>query len=287
MTSSALSQRLLDEYAEAREALPAGVVGAERRHEAIQALSAQGLPMTREENWRYANLRPLERARFVPAAAAASVAISGPPGAADVPPILEGLARYTFVDGRFAPQLSRPAQVPGLTVRHLHQSAGSRGAGATSASARLPRALPATGHFPEGRLALLNEAFATDGAAIDVSAAAGEPARVELLFIAVADAEAGASYPRVQVTLEPNGRLVLIERHLGAGALRWGASHPLPSAAGRGTRHLDRHAVRHARGGGSLQSLLHPNGRPFGTLDDLRGDGRRRFAAFLLGGRTR
>ena len=218
MSSSALSQRLLAEYAEVRAALPSAVVSAARRQEAIQALTAQGLPMTREENWRYANLRPLERARFVPAAAAASAALATPPAPADVPPILEGFARYTFVDGTFAPQLSRPAQAPGLTVRHLRQSEGGRAPGVTSTIARLPRPLPATGHFPEGRLALLNEAFATDGAAIDVGAAAGEPARVELLFIAVADAEAGASYPRVQVTLDPSARLVLIERHLGAGA---------------------------------------------------------------------
>jgi Fe-S cluster assembly protein SufD len=216
MTASALSQRLLAEYAEAREALPSGVVSAARRQEAIQALTAQGLPLTREENWRYANLRPLERARFVPAAGAASAAMPSPPSPADVPAILEGFARYTFVDGTFAPQLSRAAQTPGLTVHPLRQSVGVA-ADVTSTLARLRRALPATSHFPEGRLALLNEAFATDGARIDVGAAAGEPARVELLFIAVADAEAGASYPRVQVTLEPNARLVLIERHLGAG----------------------------------------------------------------------
>jgi Fe-S cluster assembly protein SufD len=217
MSSAALSQRLLAEYAEVRAALPSGVVSAARRQEAIQALTAQGLPMTREENWRYANLRPLARARFVPAAAAASAAPSPPPAPAAVPPILEGFARYTFVDGTFAPQLSRPAPAPGLTVRHLRQAEGGRAAGATPTIARLPHPLR-TAHFPEGRLALLNEAFATDGAAIDVGAAAGEPPRVELLFIAVADAEAGASYPRVQVNLDPNARLVLIERHLGAGA---------------------------------------------------------------------
>jgi Fe-S cluster assembly protein SufD len=65
---------------------------------------------------------------------------------------------------------------------------------------------------------LLNEAFATDTAAIHVTGATAEPTRVELLFLAVADADAGTSYPRVHVSLDPASRLILIERHIGAGA---------------------------------------------------------------------
>jgi Fe-S cluster assembly protein SufD len=85
------------------------------------------------------------------------------------------------------------------------------------------------------RFALLNEAFATDGVAIHVagdSRAAGStsgagsapaaggtdtPVQIELLFVASADAQAGASYPRVELTLEADARLVLVERHVSAG----------------------------------------------------------------------
>jgi Fe-S cluster assembly protein SufD len=216
----ALSQRLLDEYAAARESLPSGVVSAERRHEAVQALAAQGLPGTREENWRYANLRPLERARFAPVARAASGPIPTLPSGPSPPKILDGFARYAFVDGAFAPELSQPREVPGLTVRHLRHPEGGPGARREARAgtvAQLPRALPALGNLPEARLALLNEAFATDTAWVQVSAAA-EPARLELLFVAVAGAEAGASYPRVRLSLDPGARLTLIERHVGAGS---------------------------------------------------------------------
>ncbi|MGA7537179.1 MAG: SufD family Fe-S cluster assembly protein [Steroidobacteraceae bacterium] len=211
--TSALAKRVLDEYAAVRESLPAGVVSAARRREAIQALAAQGLPLTREENWRYSNLRPLERARFAPVAAAdsAPMPLPVPPSGSELPAKLDGFARYVFVDGVFAPTLSSPLELAGFSVRTLRREHP------TATLARLPRALPAVGSLPEARLALLNEAFATDTASIHVSAAAEEPPRVELAFLAVAGADAGTSYPRVHVALDPGTRLILLERHVGAG----------------------------------------------------------------------
>ncbi len=196
--NAALSKRVLDEYAAVRESLPAGVVSPERRHEAIQALAARGLPVTRDENWRYTNLRPLERARFGPVATA--MAALPQPSEADLPGRLEGFARYAFVDGAFAPELSLSEEQAGLTVRRLPAAA-----------------LPALSTLPEARLALLNEAFATDTAAIHVSSTPGKPAAVELIFLALGGADTGTSYPRVQVNLDPAARLVLVERHISAG----------------------------------------------------------------------
>ncbi len=194
--SAALSKRVLDEYAAVRESLPAGVVSPERRREAIQALAARGLPMTRDENWRYTNLRPLERARFGPVA----TAMPALPQPSDLPGRLEGFARYAFVDGAFASELSSADEQAGLTVRRLPAAA-----------------LPALSALPEARLALLNEAFATDTAAIHVSSTPGKPAAVELIFLALGGAETGTSYPRVQVNLDPAARLVLVERHISGG----------------------------------------------------------------------
>ena len=239
--SAALSKRVLDEYAAVRDTLPAGVVSAERRQEAIQSLATHGLPSSREENWRYTNLRPLERARFAPAApgpaagaaasnaAGASTSSSAPasppssaaapllPSGPDLPPSLAGFARYTFVDGIFAPELSSPAEQAGLTVRSLRRAAQTAGQASSALVFQLPRARDVASRLPEARLALLNEAFATDTAAIDADRATGEPGRVELLFIAAAGAETGTSYPRVQVSLDPGSRLVMVERHIGAG----------------------------------------------------------------------
>jgi Fe-S cluster assembly protein SufD len=233
--SAALSKRVLDEYAEVRDSLPAGVVSHERRHEAIQALAARGLPTTRDENWRYTNLRPLERARFAPVATppiTAPVAAPGLPlpSASDLPAKLAGFARYTFVDGTFVPELSAPIEHAAVIVRSLRRgtersyerpgtpASGSSHDEARSATiSRLPHTLPALSTLPEARLALLNEAFATDMAVIHVSGAAAELPRVELVFVAVSGADSGASYPRVQVALDPGSRLMLIERHVSVG----------------------------------------------------------------------
>jgi Fe-S cluster assembly protein SufD len=217
--SAALSKRLLDEYAAVRDSLPAAVVSAERRQEAIQALAERGLPTTRDENWRYTNLRPLERARFVPVAAAAAAPRPALPAGSSVPARLDGFARYTFVDGTFAPQLSSPWEQAGLTIRNLRRGAADSSAHQASATVtQLPRSLPALSSLPEARLALLNEAFATDTVAIHVSGGTAAPQRVELLIVAAAGADTGASYPRVHVALDPGTCLILVERHVSAGS---------------------------------------------------------------------
>ena len=194
--STALLARLKDEYGAVRDGLPDSVIGGERRLEAIEALCAQGLPTTREENWRYANLRVLERARFSPCAS--------PAGMADLPAPLAGFTRFVFLDGVLA--MGEPVQHAGLGVRSLRS-------GAQGPAPSMPQRIPA---LPEARLALLNEAFATDGAAIRVKREAAVP-QIELLFIACAPAQAGASYPRVQLSIEAGARLTLVERHLSAG----------------------------------------------------------------------
>jgi hypothetical protein len=77
----------------------------------------------------------------------------------------------------------------------------------------------------EQRFALLNDAFATDGALLRIGA--GHPQRLELVFVASTAEEAGASYPRLEVQLAPQAQLHLIERHVSATAA--GGSRLAPS----------------------------------------------------------
>ncbi len=192
--SAAVLTRLEDEYDEVRAALPASVIGERRRMEAIETLRAQGLPAAREENWRYTNLRVLERARFAP--------VHEPVEALPrLPEPLAGFARYVFVDGRLHSSAAAP---DGVTVRTLRS-----GDGTTE-----PWSFGAV--LPEARLALLNEAFATDAASIEVGAGASAGG-IELVFVAAAGAQAGASYPRVRLALASGARATVVERHLGDG----------------------------------------------------------------------
>lgn len=191
--STSAQTRIAQEHASVAESLPSDVISFERRHSALQTLQTQGLPTSRDENWKYANLRPLEKVRFAPA-------IHAVPRDIPLPARIAGYSRYTFVDGVYAPGLSTPADHAGVSVRSLRQRT-------------LSSAQPAG---PDARFALLNEAFAMDGASIDV-AAGGEP-RLEIIFVATADAQSGASYPRVELQVADGARFGLIERHLSAGS---------------------------------------------------------------------
>jgi Fe-S cluster assembly protein SufD len=182
MTSPLLT-RIATEHAAALGALSASPQVAHRRA-ALQGLLARGLPTARDENWRYANLRTLEKASFTPGTAAASVSV------ADLPAAIDGFARFVFVDGQFAPLLSAPLGAVGAAT--LTQLSGD---------------LPVN----DQAFALLNAAFATDGADIHVAASAA-PVDIEVLFYSTA----AAAYPRLKVRLAPNAQLRLIERHLGS-----------------------------------------------------------------------
>ena len=203
--SSALATRIAAEHAAASATLPAQVVSPERRRNAIDTLATEGLPTSRDENWKYANLRPLEKVRFVPPTVGSPGSQGGSATltAAELPAAIGGYARYTFVDGVFAPALSAPVAKAGITVTSL-------------------RNLPTPLHFApskskDTRFALLNDAFATDGASIRVSPGADCPTCIELVFVASVEAQTGSSYPRVELQVEQGARLGLIERHVSVG----------------------------------------------------------------------
>jgi Fe-S cluster assembly protein SufD len=224
--SNPLTARIAAQHANAARALSAQLPGAARRSAAMEALALAGLPGSRDENWKYANLRTLERASFTPAVLTPPADGAHAALAAALPERLEGFARCVFVDGVFAPALSDLPGAGPARFRTLGSRADERDAPPT---ARVPR----NELGADARFALLNEAFATDGAAIDVGAG-HEAARLELIFVASAEGQLGASYPRVELRLEPRGRLVLIERHVSSGAAASFVTSVVSAQIGRG-----------------------------------------------------
>ncbi len=168
--------------------------GEPRRQRALAALTEVGLPTSREENWKYVNLRPLDKVNFAPPPAGACSAVRP----TDLPAAI-GKSRYVFVDGVFDAVLSSPNGQAGVTVT----------TGAVANTHELPGDL---------RFALLNEAFAIDGAGIQVTRGTECPICVELVFVATTEAKAGASYPRVSFKVDANARVGLIERHVSIGS---------------------------------------------------------------------
>jgi Fe-S cluster assembly protein SufD len=223
--AASLATRIAEQHAAAAASLPVDVVSRERRRSAIETLAVAGLPTTRDENWKYANLRPLEKVRFAPLPGAGARTDASPSVTmADLPAAVAGYARYVFVDGVFVPALSAAVGKNGITVSTHRDSEGAasgsaspKNAGPTATARSTPdgAGLPAKN---DARFALLNDAFATDGATIRVAAGTDCPTCIELVFVAQVESQTASSYPRVDLHVEANARVGLIERHVSVGS---------------------------------------------------------------------
>jgi Fe-S cluster assembly protein SufD len=159
------------------------------------------MPTNRDENWRYANLRPLAKAR--PEAVAAA------PAAAEItlPAVLPGYERWVFVDGRFVRGLSAPAADSCATLLNANE-AGEEFA------AMLDAAIATEG--VDFSLARVNGARGEQ--VLNIAPPDGARASIEITFVATAAAATGTSYPRVQVHAGRSSHLRIVERHISAGA---------------------------------------------------------------------
>jgi len=218
--AASLATRIAEQHAAAAASLPGDVVSRERRQRAIETLAVEGLPTTRDENWKYANLRPLDKVRFAPLAEAGTATAGSTPSVtlADLPAAVEGYSRYVFVDGVFVAALSAAVGKNGITVSTHRDALGAAASASSPASSSTTMVTVAAGAGApaknDARFALLNDAFATDGATIKVAAGTDCPTCVELVFVAQVESQTASSYPRVELHVETGARVGLIERHV-------------------------------------------------------------------------
>ncbi len=163
--------------------------------------AATHLPTNRDENWRYANLRPLAKAR------PEAVSDISPPAALNLPPVLPGYERWVFVDGRLHAPLSTATNASVGSLLNFSD------AGEEFASMLDSDLGQAGADFSLARINLQRE-----GKVLHITVPDGAEARLELDYIATAPAAAGTSYPRVQLHAGRGSRLRIVERHLSAGA---------------------------------------------------------------------
>jgi Fe-S cluster assembly protein SufD len=159
------------------------------------------LPTNRDENWRYANLRPLAKAK--------ADAVDGnavPRASFTLPALLPDYERWVFVDGSLATDLSSPAAQSHASLLN------ARDAGAEFA-AMLDAAIATEG--VDFALARLNGARGNE--VLHIAPPDGARMNIEMLFVTIASAATGTSYPRVQVHAGRNAQLRLVERHISAG----------------------------------------------------------------------
>jgi Fe-S cluster assembly protein SufD len=155
----------------------------------LAAHVAAGLPSGRDANWKYANLRSLERFSFAPPPRAASAwnAVDR----AAIPAPLDGFERIVILDG--SPRIH----------------SGGR---ALRATVRAPSTPPTLVSLDaDARFERINHALADHE--LELEAAGAEPLRCELLFLSSIDARVAASQPRVRVRVRAGANLTLVERH--------------------------------------------------------------------------
>lgn len=193
-----------DLFAEARDRLP----GADRpwlqaiRRDGFDRFRALGFPTQRVESWKYSNLNALARIDL-------SLPTTPRLTEAELAPWLfeaQGLQRLVFVDGVFAPGLSRLDAVLGLSIRRLAEVVEDDEAAARAVFA-------VDGDETDRSFSALNAAFVGDGVLIDVADGARIAGPVHLVHVA-SGSEAALVNLRHSVRIGANSRLDLVESYI-------------------------------------------------------------------------
>jgi len=199
----------------------------ELRRAALERAHSLTLPTTREEDWRFTDLSSLYQLAFRPAAPGPALA----PAAIGARLAPEAGARLVFVDGRYAPALSRPVAEGGTLVLDL-------GAAVASQPAPVRERLGRIADDARDAFAAINAAHLADGAVVLARGGSAPAAPIQLLFLATQPEV--AVHPRVLVVAEPGAALELLECYesLADGVYCTNAVTEIAVAAGASVRHV-------------------------------------------------
>lgn len=174
------------------------------RRDSLAHLKETGFPTTRDERWRYTNVRALLKNSphsTIGESASDSAAVQYA-GAIDG---LDAL-RFVFINGELAIQ---PSSLPqGVTVRQLNQVL-------SDSPDQLDGRIGAHGADGTHGFLFANQAFLSQGVVIDVAAGVSVEQPIELTYVATGDV-AVVNQPRNLVSIGEQSRVLLVERYTGA-----------------------------------------------------------------------
>ena len=173
------------------------------RREAMDRFLALGFPTPRLEEWRFTDVSPIAKVDFALAEPGTA------PELDELRPFLvdESMARLVFIDGRFAPALSRVEGIPeGLIAGSLGQALHDR-------SKEVQMHLARMADFGDHALTALNTAIWSDGAFVFVPRGAAVPTPIQLLFVTSGRDAGTMTQPRNLILLGPAAQLTLIESY--------------------------------------------------------------------------
>ena len=168
-----------------------------------------GFPTLRNEEWRHTRVRPIVGTTFSPVT-------EYKPDQLTVGRILQqtfddsGCRRLVFVDGYYAPDLSRIGELPeGILLGSLADVLATYPDLVEPYLGRLAD----TGSKP---FAALNTAFLQDGALIYLQGNISADDPIHVVFASTGDGEATVSHPRTLVVAGDNSRVTVVESFIGA-----------------------------------------------------------------------
>jgi Fe-S cluster assembly protein SufD len=178
----------------------------EIREAAITRFAELGFPSMKQEAWRFTSTAPIAETAF----ALSDRQAGGGVTSAQVESLRTGTrsARVVFVDGAFAPELSRVGDLP----PGVH--AGSLAAALTTAPALTRAHLAHYAPYQASPFAALNTAFLADGAFVHVPAGVEIDRPIEIVFVASAGGDPAVSHPRSLVVVERGARATVVESYV-------------------------------------------------------------------------
>jgi Fe-S cluster assembly protein SufD len=197
------------------------------RRSALAQFDPASFPWNRDEHWRHTNFAPLLKTPFRPAAPAPDV----PAEAVSYSLGYDAAAELVFVNGRYAPHLSQPGQLPrGVRVSSLADAI-------ETGDPLLERHLGRLAEAEKNPFAALNTGFVRDGAVIHLARGAAVEGPIHLMFVSSSGgAEPTVSHPRVLIVAEENSEASIVESYVGAAGDVYFTNAVTEIVAGRGAR---------------------------------------------------
>ncbi len=171
---------------------------------AMAWFAGTGFPTTRQEDWRFTPVTPIATTAFV----AAERLHVLPQSLAEYSFGEETSVELVFVNGVFAPELSRGPVEPGLTAGSLAERLRQDGAGLDGVLTRV--AAPTGSPFTA-----LNTALLTDGAFVEIARNAVVPRPIHVLFFSTVSGAPQVSHPRLLFIAGEHSECRIIETYAG------------------------------------------------------------------------
>lgn len=179
------------------------------REQGLREFARLGFPSTRDEDWKYTNVRALTRSPFTLAGETSAGLVED-----DLQPFLISdlqARRLVFVNGRFAPQLSQRGQLPdGVHIESLARVLESR-------PEALENQLGGCANPAANGFSALNAAYFNDGAVIRIPEGVRMEDPIHVVYVSTVQSEDRAYHLRNHFALARGAQAEVIEHYVSMG----------------------------------------------------------------------